>query len=318
MLNSSTDPDLLVSYETDDDAAVYRLFDDTAVVSTTDFITPPVDDPYWFGQIAAANSLSDIYAMGATPFMALNLVMFPSSKLDTGILREILMGGGDKVKEAGALIAGGHSVDSLEPMYGLAVTGKINTKRILRNNTVKAGDALILTKQLGTGVIFNACRAGVFSWEKLLEILPEIAMLNKKAVETALEFDVSACTDVTGFGLAGHVLEMTRSSRLTAEIEYKKLPFYDGALEMYKKGQGTGSNKANKTNTDLLLKVETRLSNAELQMLFDPQTSGGLLISLPNSQADGLIKLLKERGVNSAEIIGNLVESDDSVRMKII
>jgi selenide,water dikinase len=324
MLSTSTDPNLLVSYETADDAAVYRISEDMAVVCTTDFITPPVDDPYWFGQIGASNSLSDIYAMGAKPIVALNLVMFPSSKLDSGILREILRGGGDKVREAGAVIAGGHSVDDLEPKYGLAVTGIVHPDKILRNNTVKTGDALILTKPLGTGVLFNACRDKKLSWASLLETLPEIAMLNRKAIELALEFDVNACTDVTGFGLAGHVLEMIGSSSLTAEIEYKKLPIYSGAIDMYKRGLGTGSNISNQKNAGILLKVETILNNAELQMLFDPQTSGGLLITLPIGQAEGLIKKLKECGVTSAVVIGNIVETkpqdgaNNNVRLRII
>lgn len=321
MLSPSIDPDLLVSYETSDDAAVYRISDDIAIVSTTDFITPPVDDPYWFGQIGAANSLSDVYAMGARPLIALNLVMFPSKKLDTGILREILRGGGDKIKEAGASMAGGHSVDDLEPKYGLAVTGIVNPNRILRNNTVRQGDALILTKPLGTGVLFNACKGNKFPWSLLLELMPAIAMLNKKAIETALEFDISACTDITGFGLAGHILEMISGKsahNVTAQIEYKKLPFYEGALDMYKKGQGTGSNSANQKNIGTQIIIETQINNAEEQLLYDPQTSGGLLLSLPIGQAEELVVKLREIGLGSAMIIGSVIEAKGDVKIKII
>jgi selenide,water dikinase len=213
-------------------------------------------------------------------------------------------------------MAGGHSVDDLEPKYGLAVTGIVNPNRILRNNTIRAGDALILTKPLGTGVLFNACRDKKISWENLLELLPSIAMLNKKAIEVALDFDISACTDVTGFGLAGHVLEM--ASNFCVEIEFKKLPFYSGALDMYKKGQKTGSNKANRMNVGEKIKFKTRLSHVEQELLFDPQTSGGLLISVAEGQADDLVKKLHAFGVDSALVIGNVMTSNDLIRLKII
>jgi selenide,water dikinase len=200
-LKPSKDSNLLVGFETYDDAAVYRLSPEIAVISTVDYITPPVDDPYWFGQIAAANSLSDVYAMGGKPLTALSLVMFPSTKLDMGLLKEILRGGGDKVLEAGASMAGGHSVDDNEPKYGLAVTGIVHPERILTNCGAQVGDALILTKPLGTGVLFNACRSGKLPYPELEAILPQVAALNRNAMETALKFDVHACTDITGFGI---------------------------------------------------------------------------------------------------------------------
>ena len=202
----------MVGFETRDDAAVYRLSADTAFISTVDFITPPVDDPYWFGQISAANSLSDVYAMGGKPLTALNLVMFPSKKLDMELLKEILHGGCDKVLEAGASMAGGHSVDDNEPKYGLAVTGVVHPDQILTNRGAKQGDDLILTKPLGTGVLFNACRSKKLPWHELELILPQVAALNRRAVEIALSFDVHACTDVTGFGLMGHTLEVAKGS----------------------------------------------------------------------------------------------------------
>ncbi len=186
-LKRSEDPALLVGLDTSDDAAVYRLDANTAVISTADFITPPVDDPWWFGQIAAANALSDVYAMGGKPLTALNLVMFPSKKLDQGLLKEILRGGNEKVIEAGASLAGGHSVDDNEPKYGLAVTGTVHPERILSNTGARDGDALVLTKPLGTGVLFNANRSGKLPYAQMERILPTIAALNSRALETALE-----------------------------------------------------------------------------------------------------------------------------------
>ncbi|HMK51466.1 MAG TPA: selenide, water dikinase SelD, partial [Thermodesulfobacteriota bacterium] len=246
-------PNLLVGFETCDDAAVYRLSDDLAFISTVDFITPPVDDPYSFGQIAAANALSDVYAMGGRPLTALNLVMFPTKKLDASILREILRGGCDKVSEAGASVAGGHSVDDYEPKYGLAVTGVIHPDHILTNCGAKEGDALILTKPLGTGVLFNACRSRKLRWRDLEVILPEVASLNKKAMEIALNFDIHACTDITGFGIIGHCLEMAKGSGVQINLLYDKLPFYPYAVDMYHKGEKTGSNKGNRKLAEGLL-----------------------------------------------------------------
>jgi selenide,water dikinase len=303
------DPNLLVGFDTSDDAAVYRVSDDIAFISTVDFITPPVDDPYWFGQIAAANALSDVYAMGGEPRTALNLVMFPSKKLDMAVLKEILRGGCDKVFEAGASIAGGHSVDDNEPKYGLAVTGIVHPDRILTNCGAKAGDALILTKPLGTGVLFNACRSGKLPRRDLELILPEVASLNKKAIEIALGFTIHACTDITGFGMIGHALEMAKGSRLQINLFYDKLPFYPDALRMYRKGETTGSNKANRKLADGYFKKGRGLSKEEEEILFDPQTSGGLLLSVPSTEAEQLIAKLKKAGMVIASQIGEVVVS---------
>ena len=276
-----------------------------------DFITPPVDDPYWFGQIAAANALSDVYAMGGRPLTALNLVMFPTKKLDTSILKEILRGGCDKVSEADASIAGGHSVDDNEPKYGLAVTGVVHPDHILTNCGAKEGDALILTKPLGTGVLFNACRAKKLPWRDLEPILPEVASLNKRAMEIALNFDIHACTDITGFGIIGHCLEMTKGSGAEINIFYDKLPFYPNAVDMYRKGETTGSNKANKKLAEGYFKKIRELSNGEEELLFDPQTSGGLLLSLPSSDADRFIAELKRAGIKAADRVGEVVASPE-------
>jgi len=309
-LQSSKDPNLLVGFETSDDAAVYRLSSNIAVISTVDFITPPVDDPYWFGQIAAANSLSDIYAMGGKPVTALNLVMFPLKKLDTGLLKDILKGGNDKVMEAGACLAGGHSVDDNEPKYGLAVTGVVHPDKILTNAGAKEGDALILTKPIGSGVLFNASRSKRLPYSELEAILPQIPTLNKIAIEVALNFDIHACTDVTGFGIVGHVLEIAKGSGSQINLSYKDIPFYPNALEMYMKGETTGSNKANRKLSEAFLKIDKRLSAKEEELLFDPQTSGGLLLLLPESQSDELINQLKKQGVDNVVKIGEVTASD--------
>jgi len=297
----------LVGFETRDDAAVYRLSADTAFVSTVDFITPPVDDPYWFGQISAANSLSDVYAMGGKPLTALNLVMFPSKKLDMGFLKEILHGGCDKVLEAGASMAGGHSVDDNEPKYGLAVTGVVHPDQILTNRGAKQGDDLILTKPLGTGVLFNACRSKKLPWHELELILPQVAALNRRAVEIALSFDVHACTDVTGFGLMGHTLEVAKGSGVEISLVYDRLLFYPHALEMYRKGETTGSNEDNRRLAQGFFEIDRELSREEEELLFEPQTSGGLLLSVPASQADTLTARLKEAGIEAVASVGHVV-----------
>ena len=306
-LSPSKDPNLLVGFDTSDDAAVYRLSGEIAVISTVDFITPPVDDPYWFGQIAAANSLSDVYAMGGRPLTALSLVMFPSKILDKGILREILHGGNDKVLEAGASMAGGHSVDDNEPKYGLAVTGIVRPDKTLTNCGARSGDALILTKPLGTGVLFNACRSKKLAYKDLELILPQVASLNGKALDIALRYEVHACTDITGFGIVGHSWEMAAGSGMEIYVSYRDLPFYPNALDMYKKGETTGSNKANRRLSEGHVEIVASLSRDEEELLFDPQTSGGLLLSVPESQAGELINALRDGGVPTAVKIGQVI-----------
>lgn len=307
-LEAATDENLLVGFETSDDAAVYRLTPEIALISTVDYITPPVDDPWWFGQIAAANSISDVYAMGGLPLTALNLVMFPADKLDVGLLKEILRGGSEKIKEARASMAGGHSVDDNEPKYGLAVTGQVHPGRILTNRGCRAGDALVLTKPLGTGVLFNANRSGKLPYPELEAILPQIAALNAAAMETALNFQIHACTDITGFGILGHSLEMAQGSNVQIEMLYDRLPFYPNALRMYQKGETTGSNKANRKLADGFWQAVKALSGDAEELLFDPQTSGGLLLSVPGSEADELIAALHSAGVATAALIGQVVD----------
>ena len=308
-LPASSDPNLLVGFDTRDDAAVYRVSDEIAVISTVDFITPPVDDPTWFGRIAAANSLSDIYAMGGRPIIALNLIMFPSKKLSMEILKGILQGGSEKVVEAGASLAGGHSVEDDEPKYGLAVTGIISPKRVLTNAGAKPGDLLILTKPLGTGVLFNACRSGKLPLRDLEPILPQVAALNRTAMEIALKFEIHSCTDITGFGILGHALEMAVASSVRIELEFSALPSYPNSVDMYRKGETTGSNRANKKLVEDFLHISARLSGQQHQWLFDPQTSGGLLLSVPASLAETILNELMGAGVSSACVIGKVESS---------
>ena len=272
------------------------------MINTVDFITPPVDDPYWFGQISAANSISDIYSMGGKPVTALNVVMFPSKQLDMGFLRDILRGGYDKTMEAGACLVGGHTVDDEEPKYGLCVNGVAHPDRIITNAGSSPGDVLILTKPLGSGVLFNAVRSGKYPYKELeKEVLPSLARLNDKAIEAALQFDLHACTDITGFGILGHLLEIADGSSARIVLDYKQLPFYPGALEMYTKGETTGSNKANRQMVARhVLDMQIELSQAEDELLYDPQTSGGLLLSVPKSQGGEMLKMLEQKGVAAA------------------
>jgi selenide,water dikinase len=235
--------------------------------------------------------------------------MFPPKKLDKSVLKGILRGGNDKVLEAGACMAGGHSVDDNEPKYGLAVTGVVHPDKILKNCGAQDGDALILTKPLGTGVLFNACRSGKLSFKELEVILPQVAALNKKAIETALSFNINACTDITGFGIIGHSLEMATGSGVQINLFYKELPLYPHALEMYRRGETTGSNKANRRLSQGLLEISAKLSRAEEELLFDPQTSGGLLLSIPESQAKQFISELRTAGVDTAVKIGEVISS---------
>lgn len=286
------------------------------MINTVDFITPPVDDPYWFGQIAAANAISDIYAMGGCPVTALNLVMFPSKMLDMGILREIIRGGHDKVKEAGAVLAGGHSVDDEEPKYGLCVNGTVHPDKILTNIGCRSGDALILTKPLGTGVLFNAIRSGRLPFKEVeTDVLPTVASLNGPSMSTALKFDIHACTDVTGFGLAGHLKEMAIGSNMGIRLRFSELQFYPNAHEMYIKGVKTGSNKANRQMVDGQLELKVPISETEEELLYDPQTSGGLLISIPEAQSQALLDALAAAGNHAAFIIGAVTDKISGIEV---
>ena len=280
------------------------------MINTVDFITPPVDDPYWFGQISAANSISDVYSMGGKPLTALNVVMFPSKQLDMGILKDILRGGHDKVVEAGACLVGGHTVEDEEPKYGLSVSGTVHPDRVITNAGSRPGDALILTKPIGSGVLFNAVRSGKLMFTDLeREVLPMLAALNGPAMETALRFNLHACTDITGFGILGHLLEIAHGCDAKVNVHFRNLPLYPYALDMYNKGESTGSNKANREMVSRhKLEIHCSLNTAEEELLYDPQTSGGLVLSVPGDQADDLISALHAAGVATAVQIGEVTD----------
>ena len=279
------------------------------MINTVDFITPPVDDPYWFGQISAANSISDVYSMGGKPVTALNVVMFPSKHLDMGMLRDILRGGHDKVVEAGACLVGGHTVDDEEPKYGLCVNGIVHPDRVITNAGSQPGDVLILTKPIGSGVLFNAVRSGKLSFKELeRDTLPVLATLNGRAMEAALQFDLHACTDITGFGFIGHALEMVLGSQVGMVIHSKEIPVFPEALEYSKLGLVPGGARSNRDFFSCRVQILSDISEVLLDLFYDPQTSGGLLISLPSDRAKELVQTLKkEENIDSA-IVGSVVE----------
>jgi len=309
-LPKTYDENLLVGLETSDDAAVYKINDELAMIQTLDFFTPVVDDPYTYGQIAATNSLSDIYAMGGEPKLAMNIVCFPDC-LDPSILAEILKGGYDKVKEAGALTVGGHSVEDDEPKYGLSVTGFVHPDKVLTNSNAKVGDLIIITKPLGLGIINTAIKGGLVDKEAYNEAVDVMCTLNKYAKEAIDRAGgVNSLTDVTGFGLLGHALEMATASSVTIKINHKTIPIIPYALEYASMGLIPAGAY---TNRDYI--GENAFINkdvpAELEdILFDPQTSGGLLISIPKEKAEILLDELKSTPTKFA-VIGEVFEKED-------
>ena len=295
---------MLVGTETADDAGVFRLRPDLAIVNTVDFFTPIVDDPYTFGQIAATNSLSDVYAMGGEPKTAMNIVCFPKGKMAIEILGEILKGGADKVKESGAVIIGGHSIIDEEIKYGMAITGVIHPDKILRNVGVQEGDALILTKALGTGIIATALKKGKASKESIDEAVASMTMLNAAAAAVIRKYPVHACSDVTGYAILGHALEMASGSSVTLVVESGKLPLLRGAPRLAEKGYITGGCKRNRDYLKDKITVEKSIREGIVEVAFDPQTSGGLLVALAKRHADKLIDELQAAGVKSATQVG--------------
>ena len=295
---------LLVGTETSDDAAVYKISEELAVIQTVDFFTPVTDDPYLFGQIAAANALSDVYAMGGEPKLALNLAAIPNC-LDTEILGEILKGGADKVMEAGAVLAGGHTISDNEPKYGLCVTGFVHPKKMWKNCGAEPGDLLVLTKPLGSGILSTAEKGGIIREAEHLEAAKTMTTLNKYAAELAKEFQVHCCTDITGFGLAGHAMEMAKGSKKTFVIYAEKLPVLSGAREYAEMGLiPAGAYR----NREFLEKdMESRISGWREDLLFDPQTSGGLLLAMPPEDAAGLMGRLSGLELPSA-VVGEVTE----------
>jgi cysteine desulfurase len=301
---------VLVDQETSDDAAVYLISKEKAIVQTLDFFTPIVDDPYDFGAIAAANSLSDIYAMGATPLFALNIAAFPSSRLPLFVLEQIFKGASDKAAEAGIPIIGGHTVDDPEPKFGMTVTGEVHPDKILRNSTARPGDALILTKSIGTGILSTALKRGLLKEKDAVELISTMKELNKKAAEIMQRFDVSACTDVTGFGLLGHLYEMTSGSKVDAQINAEKVPLLKFAPEMALAGAVSGGTKNNMEHFGKFVDFSADISEIKKILLFDAQTSGGLLIAIRASSVKELVKALIQDKVN-AEVIGSITGNGD-------
>ena len=308
---------MLVGYETSDDAGVYRLTDDLAIIMTADYITPPVNDPFIYGQIAAANAISDVYAMGGKPIACLNLVSFPSNKLPPEVLHQIVAGALSKINEAGAVLAGGHSVEDDEPKFGLAVTGIVHPDKFWTNKGAQPGDALILTKPIGSGVLFNANIKKWVSKEAMEACLSILITLNRTAAEVMSGFDIHAATDVTGFGLAGHGLEIAKASGINLEISIKDLPIMDEALTMYKKGVTTGVNAYNRQMVEQHLWLETDLPPWHEEIVFDPQTNGGLLVAVLETQAEDLVNALHAKGVTAAKIIGNVHELKAGIHLKL-
>jgi selenide,water dikinase len=316
-LPQTTDPNLLVGYHTSDDAGVYRLTDDLAVVTTADFITPPVNDPYTYGQIAAANAISDVYAMGGEPIVCLNLVCFPSKKLPPEDLNQIIAGALSKITEAGAVLAGGHSVEDSEPKFGLSVIGTVHPDKFWKNGGAKPGDVLILTKPLGSGVLFNANIKKWVSAEAMQTCIDTLSMLNKDAASVFHRFEVHAMTDITGFGLAGHCLEMAKASGAEIALEIASLPIMAEALEMYQKGVSTGVNTFNEHLVTEFLEFQREIDPHTRQLLFDPQTSGGLLAAVPEAQAEEVLSALAAAQVPVTRQIGKVTRSSAIARLII-
>ena len=315
-LPTFSDPRLLVGPETSDDAAVYQLTDDLAVVQSVDFITPVVDDPYTCGAVAAANSLSDIYAMGARPIFALNLVGFPTAKLPLRVLSLILQGGADKVREAGAAIVGGHSIDDPEPKYGLVVTGLVHPQKVVTNARAQVGDDLVLTKPLGLGIITTGIKLERVSEEAVDRAVRVMTTLNKSAAEAMVEVGVHACTDVTGFGLLGHLHEMTSGSGVAARISLQAVPVLPEAWALVKEGICPGGTKRNRQALEGKVTWAPGITEEAQLVLCDAQTSGGLLIAVPKAKSPTLIAALQAAQTLAAARIGEIIA--DGGRIDVI
>ena len=307
-----TDPNLLVGTETADDAAVYKLNETTALILTTDFFTPVVDDPFTFGQIAAANALSDVYAMGGQPFLALNIVCFPNC-LSPDILGLILQGGASKVMEAGAVIAGGHTIQDDEPKYGLVAAGLVHPDKILTNAKAQAGDVLVLTKPLGTGIINTAIKGDLATPETEKKAVEVMTTLNKAAAQAMQKTGVHACTDITGFGLLGHAAEMARGSRLSIRIDTTAVLLLPEVRNLAAMGMIPAGAYHNKNYLAEDVYFNPSVDDITRFALYDPQTSGGLLIAVAHDKKDLLLENLLRNGVNEAVVVGSVTAKDEYI-----
>jgi len=306
-LRKITDPRVLVNADTCDDAGVFKINDELALVQSVDFFTPNVDDPYTFGQIAAANSLSDIYAMGGKPLTALSVIGFPIETLSYKLMNKMLQGGIDKMKEAGVMVIGGHSIKDNEVKFGFSVTGEVNPKKIITNDKAKPGDVLVLTKPIGTGIVGFASQIDKASPSTLKAVSKSMAELNKVASDVMIEMGVTTATDITGFGLAGHLCEIVIQSGVTAEIYFDRIPIFDGVLDLVKKGVISGGIERNREYASQYVVARDGI-NEEMQAVFyDPQTSGGILISIDEKKGEELVFSLKKKGIEQAAIIGKIV-----------
>ena len=311
-LPQNNDPNVLVGFDTSDDAGVYLLNDEQALVFTADFITPPVDDPYLYGQIAAANSLSDVYAMGGKPLSCLNLVGFPSGKLEDEVLERIVAGALQKITEAGAVLLGGHTTDDDEPKFGLTVTGLVHPEKIWRNIGAQPGDQLILTKAIGSGVLLNANLKNLVSKEALQDCLDSLIELNKAAAEVLANYEIHAATDITGFGFAGHCMEMVPGSDLTLNITLDDIPILSEAREMYERGVSTGVNETNRSLVEKYWNFPEGSAPILQELMLDPQTSGGLLVAVPEDETTPILKDLHYVGVFPSACIGNVSDFSEA------
>jgi selenide, water dikinase len=302
------DPNVLTGIGGSEDAGVYRLDDDKALIQTIDFFTPIVDDPFIFGKAAAANALSDVYAMGGRPLTAMNVVCFPIKKLGIEPLRDILRGGLEILKEADTALVGGHSVEDDEPKYGLAVSGLVHPDKVMTNSALRPGDAIVLTKAVGTGVLATAIKGGLASSDWFDAMVRSICTINRKAAEVGARFNVRCCTDVTGFGLAGHMAEVARASHCKIRIHSGDVPLLDGALEAASMGLVPAGAYSNREFFGSWAKVAPGLTDELRDLMFDPQTSGGLLLGIPAAHAKELVSALTGEGVTLAAVIGEAVE----------
>lgn len=290
---------------TSDDAGVFRISADTALIQTLDFLTPVTDDPYAFGQIAAANSLSDVYAMGGTPLTAMNIVCFPSADFGEEVLQQTLQGGLDKIHEAGATLVGGHSVDDPEFKYGLSVTGVVHPDRVLTNHGIRTGDSILLTKPVGTGIVATAVKGRLVDAATSDKMVAVMSTLNRAAAEVMCGFPVNACTDVTGFGLAGHLLEMARGGRKNIDLFTAAVPVIGNAADLAAMGMVPGGTFRNRRYCEPGMVIPDTMDKIVLDLMFDPQTSGGLLISLEKNAARDCLAALQDRGI-AAALVGEV------------
>jgi selenide, water dikinase len=304
------DPNILVDIDTHDDAGVYRVNDDLALVLTTDFFPPVCSDPYEFGQIAAANSISDVYAMGGDPILALNIMMFPAAKLPMEAYAEILKGGFDKATEAGVRIIGGHTIDDFPPKYGLAVVGYIHPDKIITNAGAQSGDLLILTKPVGTGVILAGHRLGMASDSDLTEAKRLMKLLNKQAAEVMKKYNIRCATDITGFGLTGHALKMAKASSVSLRIEMNKVPLIGDTYRLIDEGCIPGASFRNLEYAEKSIDFAADLYYNFKMISFDAQTSGGLLFCSPPDKAEDILAELVEAGLKNAAVIGCVTDAD--------